>query len=183
MTGELDVSTAPRQGAPRPRGRRRSKAALMVVDQLYDMRFVLVTAPGHASLAVAIASPGNYDDCPPSEAQVLRGISSGPIHRGQCPGCGEHRILPGLRPVDGAAICTRCAGFRPSYACSRCEHIGANGSIAVSSCLSAPGRLPRPALSRSCVPARPGSSVRRGPSPRPGTGKALDDPLLLQALT
>ena len=40
--------------------------------------------------------------------------------RGHCPDCGDHRILPGLRSADGAAICTRCAGFRPSYACSRC---------------------------------------------------------------
>jgi integrase len=44
--------------------------------------------------------------------------------RGRCPGCGEQRILPGLRPVDGAAICTQCAGFRPSYACSRCGREG-----------------------------------------------------------
>lgn len=43
---------------------------------------------------------------------------------GQCPGCGEHRILPGLRPVDGAAICTQCADFRPSYACARCGEEG-----------------------------------------------------------
>lgn len=42
--------------------------------------------------------------------------------RGRCPGCGEQRILPGLRPVDAAAICTSCAGFRLSYACSRCSH-------------------------------------------------------------
>jgi hypothetical protein len=29
-------------------------------------------------------------------------------------------MLPGLRPTDGSAICTNCAGFRPSYACARC---------------------------------------------------------------
>jgi hypothetical protein len=40
--------------------------------------------------------------------------------RGRCPGCGEHRILPGLRPADGAAVCAGCAGFRPSYACASC---------------------------------------------------------------
>lgn len=42
---------------------------------------------------------------------------------GRCPECGEHRILPCLRPADAVAICTGCtgcAGFRPSYACSRC---------------------------------------------------------------
>ena len=40
--------------------------------------------------------------------------------QGRCPECGEHRILPGLRPADAVAICPGCAGFRPSYACSRC---------------------------------------------------------------
>ena len=40
--------------------------------------------------------------------------------RGRCPDCGEQRVLPGLRSADAAAICTRCADFRPSYACSRC---------------------------------------------------------------
>jgi hypothetical protein len=44
--------------------------------------------------------------------------------RGRCPDCGEERVLPGLRPTDGTAICTRCAGFRPSYACSRCGQEG-----------------------------------------------------------
>ncbi|OXM54470.1 hypothetical protein [Amycolatopsis alba] len=40
--------------------------------------------------------------------------------QGRCPECGEHRLLPGLRPADAVAICTGCADFRPSYACSRC---------------------------------------------------------------
>ncbi len=44
--------------------------------------------------------------------------------RGRCPGCGEQHVLPGVRPTDGVAICTRCAGFRPSYACSRCGQEG-----------------------------------------------------------
>ncbi|WP_327029894.1 hypothetical protein OG989_05660 [Micromonospora sp. NBC_01740] len=43
---------------------------------------------------------------------------------GRCPGCGTDRILPGLRPDDGAAICPDCAGFTMSYACSRCGHEG-----------------------------------------------------------
>ncbi|MFD1145651.1 hypothetical protein [Saccharothrix hoggarensis] len=51
--------------------------------------------------------------CRTCECRALR------LH-GRCPGCGEQRILPGRRPADGAAVCTRCAGFRPSYACSRC---------------------------------------------------------------
>lgn len=44
--------------------------------------------------------------------------------RGTCPGCGEHRLLPGLRPGDGATICTACAGFEPTYLCSRCGQEG-----------------------------------------------------------
>ena len=38
--------------------------------------------------------------------------------RGCCPGCGQDRILPGRR--DATAVCTECAGFTYSYACSRC---------------------------------------------------------------
>jgi integrase len=44
--------------------------------------------------------------------------------RGTCPGCGQERALPGLRPGDGAAICTSCAGFSRSVACSRCGFEG-----------------------------------------------------------
>jgi integrase len=51
--------------------------------------------------------------CRTCECRALRNC-------GQCPGCGEQRLLPGRRDGDDAAICTRCAGFRPSYACSRC---------------------------------------------------------------
>jgi len=40
--------------------------------------------------------------------------------RGTCPACGQDRVLPGRRPGDGAAICTSCAGFSQSFACSRC---------------------------------------------------------------
>jgi hypothetical protein len=53
--------------------------------------------------------------CRTCECRALRSY-------GSCPGCGEHRILPGLRPADGAVVCTRCAGFQPSYACARCGH-------------------------------------------------------------
>lgn len=59
--------------------------------------------------AVWPAGPG----CRTCECRALR-------IRGRCPDCGEIRILPGLREADAKAICTRCAGFRPSYACSRC---------------------------------------------------------------
>lgn len=55
--------------------------------------------------------------CRTCEGRALR------VH-GCCPGCGNQRILPGLRSEDGAAICTRCADFRPSYACSRCGQEG-----------------------------------------------------------
>ncbi|MGV9638579.1 hypothetical protein ACWDO0_30785 [Nocardia rhamnosiphila] len=44
--------------------------------------------------------------------------------RGRCPGCGDNRPLPGLRPVDHAPICADCAGFAVSYHCSRCGHEG-----------------------------------------------------------
>lgn len=40
--------------------------------------------------------------------------------RGTCPGCGQERALPGRRAGDGTAICTHCAGFSQSFACSRC---------------------------------------------------------------
>jgi hypothetical protein len=42
--------------------------------------------------------------------------------RGVCPGCGVERALPGRRLDDGAAICTTCAGFSQSFACSRCGY-------------------------------------------------------------
>jgi hypothetical protein len=41
--------------------------------------------------------------------------------RGRCPGCGDERVLPGLRPGDGALICPDCADFMMSYRCSRCD--------------------------------------------------------------
>lgn len=44
--------------------------------------------------------------------------------RGTCPGCGEDRALPGLRPGDRAAICTTCAGFSQTFDCSRCGFEG-----------------------------------------------------------
>jgi hypothetical protein len=44
--------------------------------------------------------------------------------RGTCPECGQERALPGRRPGDGAAICTDCAGFSRSFACSRCGFEG-----------------------------------------------------------
>lgn len=43
--------------------------------------------------------------------------------RGRCPGCGDDRVLPGLRD-DGVAICTDCAGFTTSFRCSRCPSEG-----------------------------------------------------------
>ena len=39
--------------------------------------------------------------------------------RGICPGCGQERALPGRSSGDGAAICTTCAGFTQSFACTR----------------------------------------------------------------
>lgn len=44
--------------------------------------------------------------------------------RGTCPGCGQERALPGLRPGDGAPICTTCAGFSQTFDCSRCGFEG-----------------------------------------------------------
>ncbi|GAA4693638.1 hypothetical protein [Streptomyces youssoufiensis] len=40
--------------------------------------------------------------------------------RGTCPGCGQGRALPGLRPGDGVPICTTCAGFSRTFDCSHC---------------------------------------------------------------
>jgi hypothetical protein len=39
---------------------------------------------------------------------------------GRCPGCGHDRVLAGLRPKDQAPICTSCADFSISYACTQC---------------------------------------------------------------
>ena len=44
--------------------------------------------------------------------------------RGNCPGCDQHRALPGRRPGDGVPICTTCAGFSQSFACARCGYEG-----------------------------------------------------------
>lgn len=44
--------------------------------------------------------------------------------RGRCPGCGQDRVLPGLRGRDLAAICSVCAGFSTSLRCSRCREEG-----------------------------------------------------------
>lgn len=44
--------------------------------------------------------------------------------RGICPGCGQDRALPGLRPDDRAPICTTCAGFSQTFDCSRCGFEG-----------------------------------------------------------
>ena len=44
--------------------------------------------------------------------------------RGTCPGCCQDRALPGLRPGDGAAICTTCAGFSQTFDCARCGFEG-----------------------------------------------------------
>ncbi|MEV0621804.1 hypothetical protein AB0I81_51360 [Nonomuraea sp. NPDC050404] len=44
--------------------------------------------------------------------------------RGTCPGCDQDRALPGRRSSDGAAICTTCAGFSQTFACSRCGFEG-----------------------------------------------------------
>ncbi len=40
--------------------------------------------------------------------------------RGICSGCGQERALPGRSSGDGAALCTTCAGFTQSFACTRC---------------------------------------------------------------
>ncbi|OHV73637.1 hypothetical protein [Pseudofrankia sp. BMG5.36] len=42
--------------------------------------------------------------------------------RGHCPSCGQDRILPAL--AESRPVCTRCAGFRQSYTCSRCGSEG-----------------------------------------------------------
>jgi hypothetical protein len=42
---------------------------------------------------------------------------------GTCPGCGVHRLLPGLRP-DGRVCCTDCAGGIGDFTCTRCGREG-----------------------------------------------------------
>lgn len=44
--------------------------------------------------------------------------------RGTCPGRGQDRALPGIRPDDRASICTTCAGFSQTFDCSRCGFEG-----------------------------------------------------------
>lgn len=59
------------------------------------------------------------------DGYVCRNCSDRAVRtRGTCPGCGQDRALPGLRPGDGAAICTTCAGFSQSFGCSRCGFEG-----------------------------------------------------------
>jgi hypothetical protein len=44
--------------------------------------------------------------------------------RGTCPGCGQDHALPGVRPADGAAICTTYGSFSQTFDCSRCGFEG-----------------------------------------------------------
>ena len=44
--------------------------------------------------------------------------------RGRCPGCGDDRVLPGLRASDQTSVCSDCAGFTTSFRCSRCPEEG-----------------------------------------------------------
>lgn len=44
---------------------------------------------------------------------------------GSCPGCGVHRLLPGLTE-DGQPCCTDCAGGLGSFTCTRCGQEGWN---------------------------------------------------------
>lgn len=63
---------------------------------------------------------GWWPDGPVCQACFFRGMRL----RGICPGCGEPRILPGLRSGDEEPICTACAEFEPTYLCSRCGEEG-----------------------------------------------------------
>ncbi|WP_326821458.1 hypothetical protein [Streptosporangium sp. NBC_01756] len=65
-------------------------------------------------------SAGWWPDGPVCRTCVDRGLRL----RGTCPGCGQDRLLPGLRPDDHEPICTTCAEFKPSYRCSRCGQEG-----------------------------------------------------------
>lgn len=44
--------------------------------------------------------------------------------RGRCPGCGTDRLLPGLDPDRGTALCRDCAGITQDFFCGRCGHEG-----------------------------------------------------------
>lgn len=56
--------------------------------------------------------------------------------RGICPGCAEHRLLPGL--LDGAPACTDCTGIAHDFHCSRCgrEDEAVRDGICAHCCLS-----------------------------------------------
>ena len=43
--------------------------------------------------------------------------------RGQCPGCGAGRLLPGRR-ADGTPACRDCAGIPRDFSCGRCGFEG-----------------------------------------------------------
>lgn len=43
---------------------------------------------------------------------------------GTCPGCGTHRLLPGLD--QGRTVCTDCAGGIGNFTCARCGQEGWN---------------------------------------------------------
>lgn len=43
--------------------------------------------------------------------------------RGQCPGCGDYRMLPGRDP-SGRPVCRDCAGITRRFFCRRCHHEG-----------------------------------------------------------
>ena len=55
--------------------------------------------------------PGSWPDGHVCRTCLDRAVQA----RGTCPGCGQERALPGLRPGDGALICTDCAGFSQSF--------------------------------------------------------------------
>ena len=43
---------------------------------------------------------------------------------GTCPGCGQHRLLPGPPNDAGQPCCAPCAGIAQDFACARCGHEG-----------------------------------------------------------
>jgi hypothetical protein len=43
---------------------------------------------------------------------------------GTCPGCGQHRLLPGPPNNAGQPCCAPCAGIAQDFACARCGHQG-----------------------------------------------------------
>ncbi|WP_410792066.1 hypothetical protein [Kribbella sp. C-35] len=57
------------------------------------------------------------------EGQICFTCRFDAIHnRGNCPGCGQERLLPGPSDASGTPVCGPCARIPYDFHCSRCGH-------------------------------------------------------------